>query len=243
VQNFDPATSFVGDIAKYYDLTLRGDEEETVALLAELAGDGSALELAIGTGRIGLPLAAAGVSVAGVEISEDMVAQLRAKPGADQIPVTIGDFATVPVEGSFGLIYLVFNTFHNLVTQDDQVRCFENVARHLTDDGCFLIEACTHRSLSLDDHDQYVHTEGIGLDWVHLDVARFDASTQMLDENHVYITSNGVRFTPIVTRQVPPTELDLMARLAGLRLKERWRGWKKEPFVSVSTRHISVYGR
>lgn len=201
------------------------------------------LELAIGTGRIALPLAERGVDVHGVDISESMVARLRAKPGGDQLPVTIGDFADVPVDGTYRLIYVVFNTLYNLVTQDEQVRCFENVAAHLTDDGVFVVEASTPSSLHrLRDH-QYVDAEAIGVDWVRLDVGRHDPLTQLLDETHVTLSADGVRLAPVVTRYVWPSEMDLMARLAGLRLHNRWGGWMRQPFTATSKRHVSVYGR
>jgi SAM-dependent methyltransferase len=200
------------------------------------------LELAIGAGRIALPLAARGIRVDGIDISPAMVAQLRAKPGGDQLAVTIGDFADVPVPGAYRLIYVVWNTFFNLLTQNDQVRCFENVAAHLADGGSFVIEAGTPNFLyRLRDH-QYVDAEAIEVDEVRLDIARHDPVTQLLEESHVSLSREGVRLNPIVTRYAWPSELDLMARIAGLRLKERWDGWNREPFTS--TRNVvSVYGR
>ena len=201
------------------------------------------LELAIGTGRIALPLAARGVRVDGIELSAGMIARLREKPGGDQLAVTQGDMAEVPVDGAYRLIYLVYNTIGNLVTQDAQVRCFENAARHLTDDGVFLVETGTPGSLyQLRDH-QYVDAESVEPDRVTLDVARFDPVTQILDENHVTFTADGIRLGPIVTRAIWPSEMDLMARIAGLRLIDRWGGWKRERFDARSTRHVSVYGR
>ena len=242
VKDYEPVMSFLEDTAAVYDEEeVRGDEAETVAFLARLAGDGPVLELAIGTGRIGLPLAATGVRVDGIDLSPAMVDRLRAKPGGDQLDVTIGDFAAVDVPGPYRLIYVVFNTFFNLLTQDDQVRCFENVAAHLTDDGVFVIEAAVPTNLyRLRDH-QYVDAERIEVGEVRLDVGRFDPVAQILDESHVRLTSEGVRVSPIVTRYVWPSELDLMARIAGLRLRERWGGWQGEPFTAASPRHISVY--
>jgi SAM-dependent methyltransferase len=236
--------SFGEDVAGLYDrLSLRGDEEETVAYLEQLANGGPALELAIGTGRVALPLAERGIRVDGIDISEAMVARLRAKPGGDRLNVTIGDFADVAVDGTYRLIYVVFNTFYNLLTQDDQVRCFQNVANHLIDDGVFLIEALLPGPLyRLRDH-QYVGAEDIGVDYVRLDIARHDPVNQLLEESHVTLSANGVHLNPIVTRYVWPSELDLMARLAGLRLRERYAGWKREPLTDASTRHVSVYGR
>lgn len=242
MENYEPDMSFGEGVAGLYDkLSQRGDEEETVAFLAELANGGPALELAIGTGRVALPLAERGIRVDGIDISEAMVAQLRAKPGGDKLNVTIGDFADVAVDGTYKLIYVVFNTFYNLLTQDDQVRCFQNVASHLTDDGVFLIEALVPGPLYRLRDNQYVHAEDVGVDHVRLDVARHDPVNQLLEESHVTLTANGVHLNPIVTRYVWPSELDLMARLAGLRLKDRYAGWKREPVTASSARHVSVY--
>lgn len=234
--------SFGEDVAATYDDAPRGDEAQTVACLQQLAGGGPVLELAIGTGRIGLPLAATGLRVDGVEQSAAMIARLRAKPGGDAIAVTQGDMADVPVSGRYRLVFLVYNTFYNLLTQDDQVRCFQNVARHLDDDGAFLIEAAMPGpQYRLEE--QYVDAEAIELGKVVLDVGRYDPVTQLLDECHVTLTPEGVRLFPIVTRFTWPSEMDLMARLAGLRLHARWGGWQHEPYTARSWRHVSVYGR
>lgn len=236
--------SFGPETAAVYDQEeVRGDEAETVAFLADLAGDGPVLELAIGTGRIGLPLAATGVRVDGIELSEAMVARLRDKPGGGDLDVTIGDMAEVQLPGRYRLVYVVFNTFFNLLTQDAQVRCFERAAAHLTDDGAFLIEAGTPWRLHRLDRGQYVDAEEIRPDRVTLDVGQYDAATQIYDESHVSIGTDGIRLSPIVTRYCTPSELDLMARIAGLRLHDRWSGWNGEPFTAESTRHVSVWGR
>ncbi len=236
-------TSFGEDIAATYDDHLRGDEAETVACLEQLARGGPALELAIGTGRIGLPLAQRGIRVDGIEQSAAMIARLRAKPGGDQIAVTMGDMADVPVSDSYRLIFVVYNTLYNLLTQEDQVRCFDNVARHLTEDGVFLVEALVPNSLYRLRDDQYVEAEAVEVHKVTLDVGRFDPVTQLLDESHVTLSHEGIRVGPIVTRYIWPSELDLMARIAGLRLHGRWAGWNHEPFDARSLRHVSVYGR
>ena len=243
VKNYEPVMSFGEDAARRYDDVKRGDEVEAVAFLERMARGGPALELAIGTGRIALPLAARGIHVDGIDISTAMVDQLRSKPGGDQLSVTIGDFADVPVPGAYRLIYVVFNTLHNLLTQDEQVRCFENVADHLTDDGSFLIEASVPSRFYCLQNDQYVEAEAIEIDEVRLDVAQHDPVTQLLHENHVSISTEGVRLNPIVTRYIWPSELDLMARIAGLRLKERWGGWSREPYNSTTDKLVSVYGR
>lgn len=243
MDGYEPGMSFGEDVAEMYDDVQRGDEIAAVGFLEKMAGRGPALELAVGTGRIALPLAARGIRVDGIDISPAMVDQLRAKPGGDQISVTIGDFADVPVPSAYHLIFVVFNTMFNLLTQEDQVRCFENVAAHLTDDGSFVIEADVPDFLYRLRNDQYVDAEAIGVDEVRLDVARYDPVKQLLEENHVSLSSEGIRLNPIVTRYAWPSELDLMARIAGLRLKERWGGWNLEPFTSASSNCVSVYGR
>ncbi len=247
MENYEPLMSFNEDAAEIYDadpdVSQRGDTLSTVSFLEQLARGGPALELAIGTGRVALPLAARGIRVDGIDFSKPMVTKLRAKPGGDQIAVTIGNFADVPVQGSYRLIYVVFNTLFNLLTQDDQVRCFENVAAHLTDDGSFLVEAFVPTFLTRLRDDQYVNAESIAVNEVWLDVGRHDPVKQLLEESHVSLSREGVRVYPIVTRYAWPSELDLMARIAGLRLKDRWGGWNREPFTSSSNMHVSVYGR
>jgi SAM-dependent methyltransferase len=242
VENYEPVMSFDEDVAARDIQFVRGDEAVAVAFLEQLARGGQALELAIGTGRIAVPLAARGVHVDGIDLSPAMVAKLRERPGGNQLSVTIGDFADVPVEGTYRLIYLVFNTLFNLLTQDDQIRCFENVAAHLTDDGSFLVEAYVPSFLHRLRSDQYVEAEAIAVDEVGLDVLRHDPVTQRIEESHVSLSREGIRLNPIVQRYAWPGELDLMARMAGLHLTERWDGWQREPFTS--TRNcVSVYGR
>ena len=241
---YEPVTTFDESNAAVYDsLAVRGDEEVAVACLASVAVEGPVVELAIGTGRIGLPLAATGLRVDGVDLSRPMVDQLRSKPGGDALRVTIGDFCDVELEEQYRLIYVVFNSFSNVITQDDQVRAFENVARHLTDDGVFVMEMYVpsmHVGLR---NDQYVEAEAIGVDEVRLDLLKYDGSTQMLEENHVTLSTTGIRFNPVVQRAVWPSELDLMARIAGLRLHARHGGWQQEPFTRKSELHVSVWGR
>jgi SAM-dependent methyltransferase len=243
MKGYEPIMSFGEDVAEMYRDVQRGDEIAAVAFLEQLAGRGPVLELAIGTGRIALPLAARGLRVDGVDISPAMIAQLRAKPGGDEIAVTVGNFADVPVPGTYRLIFVVWNTLFNLLTQEDQVRCFENVADHLTDDGSFVVEAFVPAFLYRLRNDQYVDAEAIRVDEVRLDVLRHDLATQMIEESHVSLSSAGVRLNPVVQRYAWPSELDLMARIAGLRLKYRWGGWNREPFNSTSSTHVSVYGR
>ncbi len=243
MKDYEPGMSFDGAAAAIYDDELRGDEDAAVAFLEALAGDGPALELAIGTGRIALPLAARGVRVDGIDISKAMVAKLRDKPGGDRLVVTIGDFADVPVADSYRLVYVVFNSLFNLLTQDDQVRCFENVAAHLTDEGSFVVETFVPTFLMRLRDDQYVDAESVEVGEVWLDVGRHDPIGQRLDETHVVLGAEGVRLFPIVCRYAWPSELDLMARIAGLRLKGRWGGWNGEPFTRDSRTHVSAYGR
>ena len=228
---------------KCYLDTKRGDEVAAVAFLEQLAGRGPVLELGIGAGRIALPLAARGIRVDGIDISPATVAQMRTKPDGDKISVTIGDFADVPAQGTYRLIYVVWNTLFNLPTQEAQVRCFENVAAHLTDDGSFVVETYMPSFLYRLRNDQYVDAEAVKFDEVCLDVLRHDAATQMLEESHVSLSSAGIRLSPVIQRYAWPSELDLMARIAGLRLKGRWGGWNREPFTSSSKAHVSVFGR
>lgn len=245
MKGFDPKTSFGYEVSKRYDADeIRGDEDDTVAFLAALAltSHGDALEFAIGTGRIALPLTRAGVRVDGIELSQDMVDRLREKPGGEDIDVVIGDMSAVDTGRRYGLVYLVYNTIGNLLTQTEQVRCFENAARHLTGDGVFVLECRVPTAPSRPRH-QYVEAEVVTADRVTLDVARYDPVTQRLDEQHVHITASGIRLGPISLRLAHPPEFDLMARIAGLRLRDRWGGWHREPFTADDWRHVSVYER
>jgi SAM-dependent methyltransferase len=243
MKNYEPGMSFGEGDAEVYDaIAERGNEAATVEFLARWARGGPALELAIGTGRIGLPLSARGIRVDGIELSPAMVAKLRAKAGGDQIAVTMGDFAEVAVRGKYPLIFLVANTLSNLLTQDHQVRCFMNVAAHLTDDGVFVVEAMVPSFLHRLRDDQYVDAEAIEVGSVRLDVLKHDPVTQLLEESHVTLSRDRVRLNPIVTRYAWPSEMDLMARLAGLKLKERWGGWSGEAFAATSRMQVSVYG-
>ena len=212
--------------------------DPVVDFLVELAGDGAALELGIGTGRIALPLSRRGVRVHGIDLSDAMVARLRTKPGADHIDVTIGDFATTRVEGTFSVAYLVFNTINNLTTQDEQVACFQNVAAHLGPGGCFVIEvgvpALQHLPRGETFHPFHVSETHLGID-------EYDVANQGLVSHHYNAVDGAFEKRSIPFRYVWPSELDLMARLAGMTLCERWSGWKREPFTSDSTRHVSVW--
>jgi hypothetical protein len=238
--------TFGKDIAAMMRDATRG-EDAAVAFLRAWAGDGPALELGIGTGRIALPLAATGLRVDGIDISPPVVEQMRTKPGGDKIEVTIGDFADVAVPGTYRLIYCPGNSFFNLLTQEDEVRCFENVAAHLMADGAFVMESLVPDFLWRLEGHQYVQAEMIGVDQVRVDMLRHDPVNQMLDENHVSLTADGIRFNPVVQRYAWPAEMDLMARIAGLRLRERWLGWERQPWtgrwMSNKERIVSVWTR
>jgi SAM-dependent methyltransferase len=241
MEAFDPASSFGADVAAHYDDRPRGDEEAAVTFLSALAGGRRALEFAVGTGRIALPLAARGVQVDGIELSPHMVERLRAKPGGDQLNITTGDMSVVTTGHQYGLVYLVYNTIFNLLTADDQVRCFENAARHLTADGHFVIETALPHSWIAPGTSDYVHAEHVGAEVVGLDVARYDPVTQLLEENHVRITAAGIKLQPVVCRLITPGEMDLMARIAGLRLVDRFANWQRSTFDELSSAHVSVY--
>ena len=212
--------------------------DPVVDLLVELAGSGRALELGIGTGRIALPLAQRGVPVHGIELSKAMAARLRAKPGAEDIGVTIGDFATTTVDGTFTVAYLVFNTIMNLTTQAKQVACFRNVAAHLEPGGCFVIEVGVPELQRL--------PPGETVRPFHVSEARwgfdeYDVANQGLTSHHFEIVDGTAEHSSIPFRYAWPAELDLMAQLAGMRLRERWSGWQREPFTSESRQHVSVW--
>jgi SAM-dependent methyltransferase len=233
---------FGEEIAARYDDEVAGFEpavlDPTVDFLAELANGGAALELGIGTGRVAVPLAQRGVRVHGIDLSEEMVARLRAKPGAEQIGVTIGDFATTTVDRTFTLAYLVCNTIMNLTTQDAQVACFQNVAAHLEPGGCFVIEVGLPDLQRLPFGDT-IHPFRFSETRVGLD--EYDVANQGLISHHYREVDGTFEKLSIPFRYVWPAELDLMARLAGMRLRERWSGWKREPFTSTSEKLVGVW--
>lgn len=239
---FEPST--FGELyAEDYDaLHDPGTTDEAVKLLAGLSGNGRVLELAIGTGRIALPLANCGLDVHGIDGSPEMVEKMRLKAGGDSIPVSIGDYAEVEVEGVFELVFLVFNTLFNLRSQEDQIRCFANVAEHLSEDGVFLVETFVPDVAQFDD-DQYLRTQQVGFEVARLDAAVHDPVRQVIEYQRVHISSDGIRMNPLVMRYAWPTEIDLMARLAGLELKDRWGDWNRSPFTRTSKMHVSVYGK
>ncbi|MEU0527216.1 class I SAM-dependent DNA methyltransferase [Streptomyces niveus] len=230
--------------ATYDNPSAREFQPETLApmadLLAGLADGGRALELGIGTGRVALPLAERGVPVHGIDLSRAMVARMRDKPGGDAIGVTIGDFATTRVEGTFSVAYLVFNTIMNLTTQAAQVACFGNVADHLAPGGCFVIETMLPELRKLPAGQDVVPFHVSQTRW-SFDI--YDVATQEMSSNHVEVVDGRGEYWSVPFRYVWPAELDLMAQLAGMRLRDRWEGWKGEPFTSESERHVSVWER
>jgi hypothetical protein len=245
MSTYGPAT--YGDcIADRYDEWYQGgpfDPAAAVRFLAAMAGRGPALELGIGTGRVALPLSAAGVPVHGIDASEAMVAKLRAKPGGPDIPITMGSFADFDLATRFPLVYIVFNTFWALLTKDEQVDCFRAAARHLTDDGVFVMEAFVPDTGRFD-RGQRTQTNWVRVDAALLEATRHDPLRQRVDTSYVLLEDGEpVRTYPVHIRYVFVSELDLMARLAGLRLRERWADWGRERFDAGSVKHLSVWER
>jgi SAM-dependent methyltransferase len=224
---------FAGRVAQRYDAdTADMPVEPVVDFLAELAGEGAALELAIGTGRIAVPLSQRGVRVAGIDLSPDMVAQLRAKPGADAIEVAIGDYATTRVDGEFSLVYIVFNSISNQTTQDGQVATFENAAAHLRSGGCFVVEVGVPGTAPLEVFD---------LSETHVGVDEREPATQRSVSHHFTLVDGQWELVSMPFRSASPGEFDLMALIAGMRLRERFADWGREPFTGRSAKHVSVW--
>jgi SAM-dependent methyltransferase len=221
---------FAGDVATRYDESTAGMPVEPVVDFLEPLADGGALEFAIGTGRIAVPLAGRGVSVAGIDFSPDMVAQLRQK--TDSIPVAIGDMTTTRVEGTFSLVYIVFNSINNVTTQDGQVAVFANAAAPLAPGGCFVVEVGVPNTQRLEVFD---------LSDTHVGVDELDFDTQRLVSHHFSLVDGEWRRLSMPFRSVSPAELDLMARLAGMELRERWADWDRSPFTAESKKHVSVW--
>jgi SAM-dependent methyltransferase len=229
------AESYDADSSEMFDPAVIGP---TVSFLADLAGDGRALELAIGTGRIGLPLHQRGVPVSAIELSPAMVAQLKAKPGGGDIAVTIGDFTSTTIDGTFSLAYLVYNTIMNATTQDDQVECFRNVAHHLEPGGCFVVEVEVPQLQRLPPGET---VRVFNASPTRLGFDEIDLATQSGISHHHWIADGKRSVFSMPYRFVWPSELDLMARIAGMRLRERWGDWNRAPFTSHSSKHVSVW--
>ena len=239
---YDNAT-YGNRIAGVYDDFIQISHEQTqaaVETLAAMAKDGPVLELGIGTGRIALPLCEKGLAVHGIDASAQMIDELRKKPGGKAILVTMGDFAEAAVDGKFSLTYVVFNTFFSLLTQEDQVRCFTNVAKHLLPDGLFVIEAFVPDPARFV-RNQSIVASKVELDEVRLDIVLHDPLHQLLKAQHVVIANGAIQTYPIQLRYAWPSELDLMAQLAGLKLRERWSDWQRSPFTTKASSHISIY--
>jgi SAM-dependent methyltransferase len=236
------ASTYGERIAEFYDERYQAFDEDAVNLLAGLAGGGRALELGVGTGRVALPLAARGVEVHGIDASRAMVERLRAKPGGRDLPVTLGDFEEVAIPGEFALVYVVFNTFFALLSQEAQVRCFRNVAARLAPGGVFLIEAFVPNPARLAGG-QITSASEVTTERAVLDISRHDRARQYITGQTVVLTDGRVRLYPVQLRFAWPSELDLMARLAGLSLRERRGGWGRAEFNAESTHHVSVYER
>lgn len=228
--------------AEIYDQWFGYYEDTAIETLAELAQSGRVLELGIGTGLIAIPLASRGITVHGIDNSPEMVSRLRAKPGGDSISVMMGSFADVDVEGEFSLIFVVFNTFFALQSQEEQVRCFRNVSEHLAVGGLFLLEAFVP-NLAHFSGGQSIRTTSLTSDRISLKVSQHDGTQQRIKSQHVVIFNNEIKLYPVEVRYAWPSELDLMAQLAGLRLRHRWSNWNRERFDSNSEKHISVYER
>jgi SAM-dependent methyltransferase len=227
-------------VAGVYDQWYSDFEAAAISTLADLAGKGKALELGIGTGRIAIPLLKAGVNVQGIDISESMVAKLKAKPGGDKIPVTFGNFVDVEVGGKYSLIYIVFNTFFSPLTQEEQVRCFRNVASHLEAGGVFVIEAFVP-DMARFIAGQTTRVIKLGDNELQIDASLVEMDKQLISSQHVIITDHGTRFYPVKIRYAWPSEMDLMAQLSALQLRERWSNWEKAYFNAQSKMHISIY--
>jgi SAM-dependent methyltransferase len=243
MHDYEPDT--YGDrIADVYDRLYDElfDKEGAVTFLAERAQGGPALELGIGTGRIALPLKARGVVVHGIDASPKMIERLRAKPGGDDIPVTLGDFKQFSATDRYPLIYVVFNTLFALTNQEDQIRCIENVAKHLADDGLFVVEAFVPDVTRFVRH-QNTEVMHVETDEVMISFGRHDPLNQVIRTTHVMFSPEGTNLYPIALRYVYPSELDLMARVAGLVLRERYENWRLNPLTSDSKGHVSVYGK
>jgi hypothetical protein len=236
------ASTYGDRIADLYDSWpgIPDDVAACVEFLAPLASRGPALELGIGTGRIALPLVARGIEVHGIDSSRKMIAKLRAKKGGQRIHTTLGDFAEVPVDGTYPLVFVVFNTFFALLSQEAQVQCFENVASHLSSGGVFVLQ-CFVPDVARFDRGQRTDTMFVDAERVRIEGTRYDQATQVVQSLHILIEHQRVATYPVQLRFAWPSELDLMARLAGLRLRERWSGWGRTPFTSASGQHISVF--
>lgn len=240
MKNYDDST-YGDQIAEIYDEFYSDYDPASVELLADLAGSGSTLELGIGTGRIALPLHEKGVQVQGIDASEAMLSKLRSKPNGSEVEVFTGSFAEFKLDKRFQLIYVVFNTFFNLTTQEEQVGCFKAVRENLSTDGVFLMEVFVPNPCRFVDY-QTVRAIDLAEERVRLEISQLDPIAQQVTSQHTLISKDGVSFHPVRLRYAWPSELDLMAQIAGLSLRHRWGSWSKAEFGKHSQAHISVYG-
>ena len=240
MMQYDDST-YGNRIAGTYDDFYSDYDQDSIKLLVELAGEGSALELGIGTGRIALPLQERGIAVQGIDASEAMISKLRSKPHGAKIKVLVESFADFEVDTRFQLIYVVFNTFFALLTQEEQILCFKSVSEHLSPNGVFLVEVFVPDLCRFVDH-QTVRSVNLSDEAVQLDVSQVDPLSQQVTSQHVLFSNEGIRMYPVKLRYAWPSELDLMAKIAGLSLHHRWGSWSKDEFTKNSKSHISVYG-
>lgn len=236
------ASTYGDHLADVYDEWFASYEDAAIDTLTELAQGGRVLELGIGTGRIALPLAARGIEIHGIDASEAMVSKLRERPGGDAISVAMGNFADVQVEGEFSLVFVAFNTFFALLTQEEQVRCFHNVAAHLKEGGTFVLETFVP-DMKRFTGGQEVRAHAVTTEHVSIQVSQHDPVRQRVKGQFVVLRNDQVKLYPVEIRYCWPSELDLMAQLAGLRLRHRWGGWNRGEFNTVSEKHVSVYER
>jgi len=243
MENYEPAMSFGRAIAANDVATARGEESDIVGFLSRIARGRSCLELAVGTGRVAVPLAKTGLEVDGVDLSAEMLAALQTRPGADLVNTFHGDMISASLGRPYGVVYLVHNSLFNLLTQDDQVRCFQNAAKHLDGDGVFVVEAAVPTRSVRSVESESVRATSVSIDSCTVEARKYDSVTQTLESTRMRFSPDGIVSVPIVFRFAWPSEIDLMARIAGLVLVERSGGWNAEPFTDRSDRHISVYGR
>ncbi|MCJ7537192.1 MAG: class I SAM-dependent methyltransferase [Anaerolineales bacterium] len=234
-------TTYGETIAEVYDHWYAEFDPAMISTLVDFAQDGRALELGIGTGRIALPLQQAGIEVHGIDSSQAMLTKLKDKPGGESIQVSHGNFADLEVEGRFDLIFVIFSTFFALPTQEEQIRCFNKVASRLTPDGVFVVEVFVPDMARYVDN-QTVRAVDIGDDDLRLEATQIDPLKQQVSSKLINFTAVGIRMYPIKIRYAWPSELDLMAKLAGLSLRHRWGNWRKDDLTIEDNKHISVYG-
>lgn len=229
-------------IANVYDAWYAEVDPQMLEMLTRLAGGGKALELGIGTGRVAIPLAKSGIKMYGIDASPAMLDKMKAKPSSDQVKLHQGSFVNIPFTENFDLVYVVFNTIFALLTQEEQVQCFQSVADHLESKGLFTLEAFIP-DLSRFQGGQTVRAIQLESQQARLDASMIDPIRQVITSQHIAMDSQQIQINPVKLRYIWPSEMDLMARLAGLKLLHRWGNWDQSPFTRISNKHISVYGK